>query len=244
MSSNSTIFTGGSATTTFPYWMIQPSTATASTLWNTAGTFFGVNSAASFTGLFLDFHVNNAATVFKVSSSGATTAATFVNNANIFGVGTTAATAVQIGSASILGWSTNVAYNGGNVVGLDESAAGILEVNLGTAQGSGGALKTAGIISGGTAFTVSGCGTAAAVTGGASAGSFTVGTGATNCTFTVTLNGATGLTAPHGWVADADDTTANIHCVNSTTVSTTTVVFVCTGTIATSDLIKFLAVAY
>ncbi len=95
-----------------------------------------------------------------------------------------------------------------------------------------------------TRFTVSGCGTAGSVTGSGTAGSFTVGTGTLNCTFTVTLNGSTGLTATHGWVANADDTTAEIHCMNSTTVSTTTVVFTCMGQIGTSDLIIFTAWAY
>ena len=96
----------------------------------------------------------------------------------------------------------------------------------------------------GIPVTISGCGTAGSIHGNGVAGDFTVGTGAVNCTFTVTLNGASGLTAQTGWIANADDTTAGIHCVNGTTVSTTTVVFTCTGTVLTSDLIKFSAAAY
>jgi hypothetical protein len=96
----------------------------------------------------------------------------------------------------------------------------------------------------GTTFTVSGCGTAGSVTGGSAAGSFTVGTGTTNCTFTITLNGASGSTAAHGWILNMDDVTAGIHCINSTTVSTTTAVGVCTGTVATNDVIKFSATGY
>ena len=96
----------------------------------------------------------------------------------------------------------------------------------------------------GTTFTVSGCGTAGSVTGGAAAGSFTIGTGASSCTFTITINGATGAAAAHGWVVHAVDATKAITCTDSTTVSTTTVVFVCGGTPATSDLVKFFAVPY
>jgi hypothetical protein len=60
----------------------------------------------------------------------------------------------------------------------------------------------------------------------------------------VTINGATGMTASHGWILNMDDTTAKIHCTNTTTVSTTTGNAVCTGTVATSDLIVFSAVPY
>lgn len=177
---------------------------------------------------------------------GGTTAAagtftTITNSSTAIQIGSGGTTAVQLcGTTCLINWSNGNFYNTAKDTGLDRSAAGVVEVNLGTAAGSGGSLKAAGLIAGGSAFTVSGCGTAGSITGGASAGSFTVGTGTTNCTFTVTP----GLTAPHGWIANADDTTANIHCVNSTTVSATTMVFVCTGTIGTTDLIKFSGVEY
>lgn len=71
--SSPTLFTGGTGTTTFPYLMLQPSGATAETGWSTSGTFLGINSASGFSGLFMDFHLNNGTSVFAVSSAGAET---------------------------------------------------------------------------------------------------------------------------------------------------------------------------
>lgn len=79
---NGALFTGGSGTTTFPYWMIQPSGATAETGWNTAGTFIGVNSASGFTGNFIDFHNNNSGSIFTVSSGGIVTAFSTIQSSN------------------------------------------------------------------------------------------------------------------------------------------------------------------
>lgn len=64
------IFTGGSATTTFPYHYHDVTGATAVTSWSTAGTFIGLNSATGFTGNFLDFHINGASSTFRVTSTG------------------------------------------------------------------------------------------------------------------------------------------------------------------------------
>jgi len=44
------VFTGGTGTTTFPLALIQPTGATASTFWNTAGTVFAINYPSGFTG--------------------------------------------------------------------------------------------------------------------------------------------------------------------------------------------------
>lgn len=101
------------------------------------------------------------------------------------------------------------------------------------------------VIDGAVTFTVSGCGVAASVTGSGSAGTFTVGTGAATCTFVFTINGATGMTAPHGWIANVDDVTAKIHCANNGTVaSTTTATVLCNSTVTTGDLITFSATAF
>jgi hypothetical protein len=95
-----------------------------------------------------------------------------------------------------------------------------------------------------TTFTVSGCGTAGSVTGSGTAGTFTVGTGASTCTFIFTINGATGMTATHGWIANVDDLTKNSHCTNTSGGSTTTAEVLCNFVVATSDIITFSAVAY
>jgi len=65
-----TLLTGGTGTTNFPQYLAQPTAATAATTWSTAGTFFGVNSASGFTGNFLDFRLNGAASVCSVSRLG------------------------------------------------------------------------------------------------------------------------------------------------------------------------------
>lgn len=63
-----TIFTGGSATTTKPYWLIEPS-GTTSTGWSTAGTLFGANGPSGFGGNLLDLQVAGVSK-FKVEYEG------------------------------------------------------------------------------------------------------------------------------------------------------------------------------
>ena len=102
-----------------------------------------------------------------------------------------------------------------------------------------------GLFSTGTAVTISGCGTAGTIRAGALAGTFVVGTGASTCTFVFTINGATGATAAHGWIANVDDVTAVIHCPNSGTISSTTTATVkCNSTVTTGDLITFSAIGF
>jgi hypothetical protein len=52
-----TILTGGTGTTNFPHIFVQPTGATASTTWSTAGTVFGANLATGFTGNLADLKV-------------------------------------------------------------------------------------------------------------------------------------------------------------------------------------------
>jgi len=68
------IATGGTATTTKPYVLIEP-TGTTSTGWSTSGTGLGVNAASGFTGNLLDLQVNSHATYlskFSVAATGDT----------------------------------------------------------------------------------------------------------------------------------------------------------------------------
>lgn len=67
---NGTLFTGGSTTSTFPDFFIQPTGTPAATTWSTSGTGLGMNLASGFAGNFLDFHVNGAASVYSVTSIG------------------------------------------------------------------------------------------------------------------------------------------------------------------------------
>jgi hypothetical protein len=64
-------FSGGSATTTKPQLLIEP-TGTTSTAWSTSGTGLGVNSASGFTGNLIDLQVNGSSK-FQVSSGGSLT---------------------------------------------------------------------------------------------------------------------------------------------------------------------------
>ena len=52
-------FSGGSATTTKPQLLIEP-TGTTSTAWSTSGTGLGINAASSFTGNLIDSQINGA----------------------------------------------------------------------------------------------------------------------------------------------------------------------------------------
>ncbi len=52
-----TWFTGGTATTTKPHFLVEP-TGTTSTAWSTSGTGIGVNAASGFAGNLLDLQVN------------------------------------------------------------------------------------------------------------------------------------------------------------------------------------------
>ena len=63
-----TWFTGGSATTTKPHLLIEP-TGTTSTGWSTNGTGLGVNGASGFAGNLLDLQVAGAS-AFSVGSAG------------------------------------------------------------------------------------------------------------------------------------------------------------------------------
>lgn len=134
-------------------------------------------------------------------------------------------------------------FSGGtSASGLAQRTANTLHQALGTcATGdTSGDLALAGIISGGTKFTITGC-SAGTTVGGASAGTFVSGTTGT-CTVVITLNGATGLTAPNGWVCHADDRTTPANLISQSASSTTTCTV--TGTTVSGDVLSFMAIAY
>jgi hypothetical protein len=100
-----TWFTGGTATTTKPQVLIEP-TGTTSTAWSTSGTGLGVNAASGFSGRLLDLQLNGTSN-FNVDSTGRTS----------FPLGTAALPALYPGAdtntgmwspeADTLAWSTN-----------------------------------------------------------------------------------------------------------------------------------------
>lgn len=89
-----TVFTGGSATTTKPMLLVEP-TGTTSTAWSTSGTLFGGNAASGFGGNLLDVKTNNSSTArVTISSTGALTSGANVQGLNVIGT-----TGVYIGSS-------------------------------------------------------------------------------------------------------------------------------------------------
>ena len=72
--------TGGSGTTTFPFFFLSASGATAATTWNTAGTAFGINTPSGFTGNSVDIKINGGATsAFTINAGGSVTANSSLN---------------------------------------------------------------------------------------------------------------------------------------------------------------------
>lgn len=102
------------------------------------------------------------------------------------------------------------------------------------------AVQTAGVISTGTKFTVSGC-SATATSGGATAGIYTSGTTGT-CTTVITMNGATGLTAPNGWSCYGNDITTPADLIGQSASTQTTATL--KGTTISGDVINFGCIGY
>ncbi len=134
-----TWFTGGTATTTKPHFLIEPSGAT-STAWSTSGTGLGVNAASGFAGNLLDLQVNGTRSLAVETTGrtliGATTArANFDNSTGsaqfqIEGTNSTTRRAAIISSeASASGGSLILAHQrsgtiGGNTALLAEDLLG------------------------------------------------------------------------------------------------------------------------
>lgn len=102
-------------------------------------------------------------------------------------------------------------------------------------------VDTTGIISKGTKFTTSGC-AVSSTAGGATAGTFTI--GANSCTVIVTMNGATGLTAPTGWACAVEDTSALTVLISQSASSSTTASFPVPVTAGATDVFKFFCMGY
>lgn len=98
-----------------------------------------------------------------------------------------------------------------------------------------------GYSSTGTKFTTSGC-SISSTTGGAQAGTFTL--GANTCSAIVTMNGATGVSAPSGWSCSASDRTAPTVLISQSASSTTTATFSIPAGAGTTDVISFHCTGY
>jgi hypothetical protein len=113
-----TWFTGGTATTTKPQVLIEPSGAT-STAWSTSGTGLGVNAASGFAGNLLDLQVNGSrvCNVNAITSGGGT----------LLGLG--------VGNTLSTGFTYNFSANG--ILTTPFVAIGT-EIRFGSTTGSGG----------------------------------------------------------------------------------------------------------
>lgn len=174
------------------------------------------------------FTVNNQ---FVVSGGGS---GTFKNT--LMDAGYTTSNTLALGTHP-LSFGANISSND---ISLSRVSAGIVGVGTGAAASTGGALELAGNISVGTKFTTSGGGCSVSSTaGGATAGEILVSTTGT-CTTTITMNGATGLTAPNGWACSGNDmntgaivtttaTNATTATISLATTSGNTIIFSCVG---------------
>ena len=123
------------------------------------------------------------------------------------------------------------AINASGVLTLSSAGTALSVTNNATI---GGTLTATAPISTGTKFTVSGC-AADTTAGGAAAGTFVSRTTGV-CTVVITINGATGATAPTGWSCWVNNlTTANL--IRQTAATTTTASV--SGTTVTGDTISF-----
>jgi hypothetical protein len=142
-----TWFTGGTATTTKPQVLIEP-TGTTSTAWSTSGTGFGVNAASGFAGNLLDLQVNGTSQ-FRIASNGGAIfpapSSTFITlrgvDTNSLGINLTSAgeyyrfatsTGFFVQSGCAIGWSNGYTDTGTYDVRLFRDAANTLAQRNGT----------------------------------------------------------------------------------------------------------------
>lgn len=127
-----------------------------------------------------------------------------------------------------------------NYLGLCAGSTPVIAVSGGGTPTSAQTVISGPLFMGATKFTTTGC-SISATTGQGTSGTYTSGTTGT-CTAVITLNGATGITAPTGWICTAFDRTTPADTQLQTVSSTTG----CTiaGTTVSGDVIAFYAVPY
>jgi hypothetical protein len=238
----------GSATTSYPQFYVDWGSSQPTTF-STGGTVYGINTASSWTGDWVNFFVNGT-TNYKVTQTASTVNENFAaaraqggyDGTNYFLQGGT-------GHGVGLGYN-NATFGSGYGALLDSSG----NFGVGTQSSAAtsdpfyvavttGFAHAPGLQSIGTKFTTSGC-SVSATTGGATAGKLTV--GANTCSVVITMNGATGLTASNGWSCKANDETtaaANSLLYFSTNNATTATLSV-PSTAGTTDVIDFHCMAF
>jgi hypothetical protein len=101
-------FSGGTGTTTYPYFYINPSASGTPSDWNTNGTWLGIQTRGASSADFANWK-NNSVTKFKVDSNGTVTAPTITATATVNSVDVAASGTVT--AANVTASSTVTAVN-------------------------------------------------------------------------------------------------------------------------------------
>jgi hypothetical protein len=239
-----TWFTGGSATTTKPQFLIEPS-GTTTTGWSTSGTGLGINAASGFAGRLASFQVAGAeqvginndgtfmgdASALRVTSIYTTQAGALAQTSSlrIARLGMTSNEGVlNLSSGGSIGVSSNAGGSGDANTNIDttlsRNAAGIWQFGTTAANASGSWLATNGTFSGNlkstAALATPSALSATQFTGFAStvSGASLMGYGTTNDVSLMTRDGAVvlGIAIPSG-----SSTTSNFVNVTGTLPSST-----------------------
>jgi hypothetical protein len=127
-----TWFTGGTATTTKPHFLVEP-TGTTSTAWSTSGTGLGVNAASGFAGNLLDLQLNGSNRyAFRADGTSFFRGDQYWTNSSAStNYGRFDATGLTLTSTTGISWgnTTNVT---GMDVGLARVSAGVVKVTNGS----------------------------------------------------------------------------------------------------------------
>jgi hypothetical protein len=137
-----TWFTGGTATTTKPQVLIEP-TGTTSTAWSTSGTGLGVNAASGFAGNLLDLQVNGTRQANLTTTGTLRLGAVTGNLIYGFNTGSIADTTanrnlafngpdLRLRTAIPLNWADGDPAAVASDIGLVRSAAGVVKVTNGS----------------------------------------------------------------------------------------------------------------
>jgi len=132
-----TWFTGGTATTTKPQLLVEP-TGTTSTNWSTSGTGLGINAASGFGGDLINAQIASS-NIFRVSSGSVVSASFFRdsgNQANYFGGG------INARNTWLVAYSNDGTDFGTKDLSFGRASAGVLQIGNGTANASGSLLLT------------------------------------------------------------------------------------------------------
>jgi hypothetical protein len=133
MSLTGSVFTGGTATSTKPSLLLEPTGATSNN-WSTSGTFIGVNAASGFAGNLIDAQVNGSRRIC-VTNTGALLFGSNAASGNVLTITTSNGTiAAQMVGGADLWWDKGMIVPGTGAVrwGFSGSNDAILTGGTGT----------------------------------------------------------------------------------------------------------------